>query len=172
MDYGAWGSTPLRPTYAPQALQRAPFKAPAQTPLEPVPERYLGTVRGSERSGALLAQHMGTSRNRYYVKLALIWTGARAMFRGALAFVQRDLQEHVSSQPRQNSQNLEKCPDRLSDSGSGPKEPPAPQVVRWSEQQEPGTWVIFIPEGGAFSACGRTFFSGGGFLLSGVGGGI
>lgn len=164
-DSGAWGSRWLGDPRAPDSPVQVPFKAPSRHPLDRAPDHARTPVPGSRSPGALLAQLSSTSYNKQYVKLAPVSSLIRAFRAGALALLQADLQMHVSSQPRRFFKVLENGSDRMTepkgDSGSGPKEPPTPQVVRWSEQRDPGIWVISIPGGGAFCACLATVSSDG-----------
>ena len=161
----AWGCPHLGTLYGPEPVLSGPFKRPGAHPLDRAPDHARTPVPGSRSPGALLAQLSSTSYNKQYVKLAPVSSLIRAFRAGALALLQADLQMHVSSQPRRFFKVLENGSDRMTepkgDSGSGPKEPPTPQVVRWSEQRDPGIWVISIPGGGAFCACLATVSSDG-----------
>ena len=171
----AWGSRRLGAPRVPKPLQAAPFKRPEPAPLHPAPEPPCPHVQGSEWLGALLAQHVGTSRNRYSVKLGPILSLARAFRAGALGFLQPDAQKHVSSQPRRFFQSVENAPDTLSENGSPLKAAPRPQPTNGASRGAEQVWgrgCISIPGSGAFSASPATMFGEANFSLSGVRGGI
>lgn len=175
VDPWAWGSAPLRPTRTPEPLSRAPFKAPSLTPRSPSPEGSCAPVQGSERSGALLAQRTGTSRNRHYVKLAPVLGLVLRVRTGALAFLQPDPQKHVSSQPRGFLLVLENGSDRMTEpsqhSGKSAARPRTGTGANLKAERARGRGVISILGGGAFSRCLARVSSGGDFSLSGVSGG-
>ena len=156
----------------------APFNAPSLTPLDPCSDHARPPVQGAGWPRPLLAQQMGTSYNKYFVKLGLILSLARAFRAGPLGFLHPDPQKHVSSQPRRFSAVLENAPDTLSDSGSSRKAAPRPpRSVRPGEAgagvpgSGAGRGALSIPGSGAFFASATTVSSEGDFSLSGVSGG-